>query len=417
MNNQDLKKYSLPDQPGIYRFWRGKNILYIGKATSLRDRVRSYFAGGLENTRGLRLVKMLVEADRLSWETTDSVLEALILESILIKKFQPKYNAREKDNKSYYYVVITKEKWPRVLTVRGRELFSFKNFNLKADNSVFGPFPSGRDLKIALNLIRKIFPYRDNCTPLELTKKTTSIAKPCFNRQLGLCPGVCTGEITVIEYRQIISRLKMFFSGRVKKLRQQMENKMLFYARKQAFEQANEIKKSLFALNHIQDVALIKNDYHSVGSTSLKFEAFDISHLAGADTVGSMVVWQNGVLATDSYRRFNLKFNSAGQIDDLKNLAEILSRRFDHPDWPFPDVIVVDGDERARQTAIKIITQKKLSIEVVAVTKNRQHRASKILGDSRLINNYRQIIITVNAEAHRFAISFHRQKRQRSFGV
>jgi len=101
------KKYNLPDKPGIYQFKKGRQILYIGKATSLRDRVRSYFAGDLVESRGPRLIKMLAEANDLSWQETDSVLEALILESTLIKKHQPKYNAREKDDKSFNYIIIT----------------------------------------------------------------------------------------------------------------------------------------------------------------------------------------------------------------------------------------------------------------------------------------------------------------------
>ena len=143
MISQDLKQYKLPDKPGVYRFYQGKNLLYIGKATSLKDRVRSYFAGDLGETpasagssgvakRGPKIWRMVEIADRIEWQETDSVLEALLLETELIKKHQPKYNSREKDDKSYWYVVITDEDYPRVLSVRGKELFS-KSYQLKAN--------------------------------------------------------------------------------------------------------------------------------------------------------------------------------------------------------------------------------------------------------------------------------------------
>ena len=467
MNFNDLKKYDLPDNPGVYRFLKGQNILYIGKATSLCDRVRSYFAGDLGETRGPWLVKMLAEANNLTWEPTGSVLEALILESVLIKKYQPKYNAKEKDDKSYNYIVITKEKWPRVLVIRGQDL---KNADLrrldagKTQKNIirnikyqFGPFPAGKDLKIALGLVRKIFPFRDNCLPYEvLPARRTFVAKKvkgpsktfegipesgriCFNRQLGLCPGVCTGEISARAYGKIISRLKMFFSGQVDRLRIKLEREMKILAKKQEFEKAGDVKKELFALNHIQDVALIGSEKKVDNLASIRLEAYDVAHLSGADTVGAMTVWQNGELQPANYRRFKITGRGAnadktqihlpkfcqtklGQvnadkvaIDDLANLAEILKRRLTHTDWTMPDVIVVDGDERIRQVAEKIITLANLSIKVVAVTKNKQHKAEKLLGDSAIIRDYHRDIVAVNAEAHRFAINYHRQKRTRRF--
>ena len=109
MKSQDFKKTNLPETPGVYLFKQGKSVLYVGKATSLKDRVKSYFSSDLIAARGPLLVDMVFKADRVEFEQTDSVLEALILEAHLIKKIQPKYNTKEKDNKSYNYVVITKE--------------------------------------------------------------------------------------------------------------------------------------------------------------------------------------------------------------------------------------------------------------------------------------------------------------------
>jgi len=180
MQSQALKNYKLPDNPGVYKFIKGKELLYIGKATSLKDRVKSYFSGDILETRGPKIDLMLKEANKLEWQETGSVLEALLLEAALIKKHQPPYNTREKDDKSYWYVVITKEDFPIVKLIRGRSLVTgnklqvsgnksgskFTNYQLPATSYQFGPFPHATEIKEALKIIRRIFTYRDErCKP------------------------------------------------------------------------------------------------------------------------------------------------------------------------------------------------------------------------------------------------------------
>jgi excinuclease ABC subunit C len=182
MKKQDLVQFNLPDTPGCYFFRDADNkILYIGKATSLKSRVRSYFDTDLINTRGLKVVSMVKAASSVTFTETQSVLEALILEAQLIKQHQPYFNTKEKDDKSFYGVVITKEDFPRVLLVRMRDLE--KKVPVELQKYIFGPFTNGNSIKEALKITRKIFPFRDKC---EIGQ-----SKPCFNAQLGLCPGVC----------------------------------------------------------------------------------------------------------------------------------------------------------------------------------------------------------------------------------
>jgi excinuclease ABC subunit C len=190
----EFKKLALPDEPGVYRFLDAKGgLLYVGKATSLRDRVRSYLANDLMHTRGKHIVDMITLAKNIAHTTTDSVLEALILEASIIKEHQPYYNTKEKDGKSFNYVVITNEPFPRIFTIRERTMRTGKQATDDSEYKyVFGPFPQGSNLNEALKLIRRIFPFRDTCEP--------NSGKPCFNRQIGLCPGVCTGEISQKEY-------------------------------------------------------------------------------------------------------------------------------------------------------------------------------------------------------------------------
>ena len=267
MTLHTLKKLNLPDAPGVYFFKKGKKILYIGKATSLRDRVRSYFSKELREARGPRIVNMVALATSVEWQETDSVLEALILEAELIKRHQPKYNVDAKDDTSWNYMVITKEEFPRVLMVRGKDLPFFESpIAFQA-----GPFPHGGELKEALKIIRKIFPFRDRCQPKAGT--------PCFNAQIGLCPGVCSGSVSAREYARTIAHLKLFFRGKKRVLVKTLEREMKVFVQAQKFEEAARVRNQVFALTHIRDVSLLKRG-ESVGG-DMRIEAYDISHISG----------------------------------------------------------------------------------------------------------------------------------------
>jgi excinuclease ABC subunit C len=399
MKSQDLNKYRLPASPGVYFFKKGISILYIGKATSLKDRVRSYFSRDLANTRGVFIVDMVSKADRISFIKTNSVLEALILEANLIKKHQPKYNTKEKDDKSYNYLLITKEDFPRVLIVRGRELLRRHQEPIQ---NTFGPFTDGASLKIALKIIRKIFPFRDRCEP--------NSGKPCFNRQIGLCPGVCDGTISKNDYRKIIRKIKLFFSGETDVLKKNLRKEMNVLAKENKFEKANDIKRQIFALEHIQDVALIKSDGTSYKNEKpFRIEAYDAAHLSGTNNVGVMVVMEDGELKKNDYRKFNIRESKGNDVSALK---EILARRLKHTDWPSPDLIVVDGGIAQLNIAKNLLYQGLTLVwRVVAVTKDDKHKPKVIIGEESLIKKHKKEILLINNEAHRFAIAFHRQKR------
>jgi len=435
MIDKDLKKYKLPDEPGVYFFLgplaysatnsakaslvkkasqaikSASQILYIGKATSLKDRVKSYFpsvAKAMEDKRGPKIAQMVKLANKLDWQETDSVLEALLLETELIKKHQPPYNTREKDDKSYWYVVITDEDFPRVLPIRGRVLTQMKNLKI---SQKFGPYPYASEIKEALKIIRRIFPYRDKCEP--------NSGKACFNRQIGLCPGVCTGEISKNDYRKVTRNLTLFFAGKKKEITKNLEREMKSLAKKQEFEKASKIRNQIFALNHIQDISLLKNKNISTqgganDSRIIRIEAYDIAHLSGKNTTGAMTVWQNGELDKSEYKRFKLRGLKANRADDPANLREILTRRFNHPEWAKPDLIVVDGNQVQTNVVCQVLNEFNLAdIKVVSVVKNEKHRAGKLLGDPAIIHDYYNVIITANSEAHRFALNYHRQLRSK----
>ena len=170
------KENKLPELPGVYFFLdEHRDILYIGKATSLRDRVKSYFSRDIMETRGPKIMRMLEQVRFVAYQETDSVLEALILEAGLIKTHQPPYNTDAKDDKSYKHIVITQEKFPRVLIVRGRDIEQ-KKFT-EPVKYMFGPFPSGGALREALKIIRKLFPFRDKCLPAVVSVKVGAPSK------------------------------------------------------------------------------------------------------------------------------------------------------------------------------------------------------------------------------------------------
>ncbi len=389
-----LKKVNLPDSPGVY-FFLGpkKKILYIGKATSLKDRVKSYFGKNLMSTRGPLVTKMVEGAVFLDYKTTDSVLEALILEAYEIKKYKPIYNSKEKDDKSYNFVTITDEDFPRVVITRGL--------------GTFGPFPHGAELKEALKIVRKIFPFRDEKCKLN--------GRPCFNAQLGLCPGPCIGLISKKDYRKQIRKLKLFFEAKKSELIKMLEKEMKIKAKEKKFEEANEIKKKIFALEHIQDMALIKRDIEREKDSSItRIEAYDIAHLSGKNTVGVMVVAEDGELVKSQYRKFKIKVD---KNDDTNNLREIISRRLNHPEWELPKIIVVDGGVGQKNAAKDEIRKKDLDIQVVSVVKDERHKAREILGEKKTLEKWQNSILLANGEAHRFAISYHRKLRNKGFRI
>ncbi|NTW75730.1 MAG: GIY-YIG nuclease family protein [Candidatus Moranbacteria bacterium] len=428
---------TLPEEPGVYFFLDETGaILYIGKATSLRDRVRSYFSQDIMSTRGPKIVRMIGLARSVAWKKSDSVLEALILESGLIREYLPPYNTDAKDDKSYNHVVITDEPFPRVLLVRGRDLAEGK-FTAPI-RSLFGPFPNGGQLKEAVRIVRKIFPFRDNCEPYEPTtdnrQPTTGNGtgsfkiqnskfkipndKPCFNRQIGLCPGVCTGEVSAKDYGKTVRNIERFFQGKKTDIVRSLTREMKSVAGKLEFERANEIKRTIFALGHIHDVSLLAGDFgeQDGDGNGIRIEAYDVAHLGGGSSVGVMMVFSGNAPDKDSYRKFVLRGKHVG--NDLSALEEILRRRLKHSEWPMPDVVAVDGSLLQYGVAERVFGEAGgafAGIRIVGVVKNAKHQPERLIGDREAIADYRRQILLANAEAHRFAITYHRKRRAGDF--
>lgn len=337
MDKPVLQKKKLPDTPGVYFFLGGKKeILYIGKATSLKNRVKSYFADDVALKRSRLIEKMVTEAKTLEWTETDSVLEALILESNLIRTHKPTYNTISKDDKSYNHLVITNETLPRVLIVRGKDLTErFAEGELQA---VFGPFTSSPMLREALKIVRRLFKFYDTKVPVGKERSKMARGAVTFNRQINVYPG----ENDAQEYRKNIRHIKLFFEGKKKKVINELRQEMNALAKALRFEEAEQVKRKIFALTHIQDVALLKDDARIYRDERvLRIEAYDVAHLMGDDMVGVMTVVEGGQTKNNDYRKFKIK--TVSKSNDPAALREVLERRFTHTEWPTPQILVVDG--------------------------------------------------------------------------
>ncbi len=432
MQKSDLQKSNLPDVPGVYLFKQGRKVLYVGKATSLRDRVRSYFDDDLIATRGPRIVDMVTMADHVAYETTPTVLEALVREAALIKKYMPRANVDGKDDKTFLYAVITQESIPRVLVVRGKDI-DFKTRVARATlatrlKAIYGPFPSGAQLREGLRLIRRIFPFFDTPKPVGARSKHQR-AKIEFNTQIGQFPRAFGAR----EYRRTIRKVALFLSGRGKELRISLEREMRQAANEERFEDAAQARRELFALDHIQDVSLIKDTdgYQKNVAVATKFgyriEAYDTAHLSGTNAIGVMTVVIDGVPVKREYRTFRIRGNEGSLTslkkmsgrttsrhgDDIASLKEVLSRRLGHPEWPFPKTIVVDGGKTQKKAVEAVLKDMSISIPVAAVVKDERHRPREVIG-ARAAGISEADAVLANAEAHRFSLARHRAARSRS---
>lgn len=395
MDNTKLisKIRKFPDLPGIYRMRDSRrSILYIGKATSLKHRVLSYFQRPQES----QIEMMLNQVKTIDFLRTESVLEALFLENNLIKKYQPKYNVKLKDDKTFLGILITKEDWPRVMPARLTQKLPQGEF--------YGPFPSGGEVREALQIIRKIFPFRVSCKPLS--------GKACFEYHLGMCPGVCAGKISMQDYQKTIKQIKMFLTGKKKEIIKTIEKEMREIAKKMEFEKAAKLRDRINSLKHIQDVALIQEENIShPEDIPTRIEAYDVSNISGQFSVGSMVVFSQGLIDKNEYRKFKIK--SIEGINDVGAIKEIVSRRFEHSEWTKPDLIVIDGGRGQVNGAKEVLALNHLNIPVVGIAKGPNRDKNEIITDEK-IDLDEKLLLRLRDEAHRFAIQYYRLRHRKS---
>lgn len=348
----ETKLKDLPKEPGVYFHKDAKGeIIYVGKAAVLRNRVRQYFQAS--RNRDPKTEALVAEITDTDWMVVESELEALFLEAEMIRRYMPRYNILLRDDKALSYIRIDYDSdYPTVTTTR-RPLDDGARY--------FGPYFSTQSVRQALKLLRKVFPFA--------TRKIAGQKRATLHYHLGLDPGLEEGRTSLEEYRANLRRLMMVIEGKRTAIIREVERDMKRLAKAQDFEQAGKLRNQLFALQNLgrqvifsdkefQDISKDHALNELVNLLSMegfprRIEGYDISHMQGSDVVASMVVFTNGVSDKGEYRKFKTKKE---HNNDFYNMHETLTRRLSEKNlkaWGKPSLVLIDGGKGQLDAAIR----------------------------------------------------------------
>lgn len=421
-----IKEANIPHKPGIYIYRNSLGqIIYVGKAIDLQKRVSSYFA---KNTDSLKTSHLVLEIRSVEFIVVASELEALILEANLIKKHLPQFNVRLTDDKDYLYIKITKGDFPQVVTARKQGLTDAKKY--------FGPFPSSTTVKSTLKSLRRIFPWCSN-PPKEAKEGSTSkrSLRPCFYFHIKLCPGACAGVINSTDYKKNIHRLGLLLDGKKDELWAKLNEEMQQYSKTQEFEKAERVKRMIAGLQYLtqpnrsqiylenpnfiedQNQSSLEEMQKELGLPDLpeRIECYDISNISGTNATGSMVVLSHGEIDKSQYRKFKIKIT--GKPDDYAMHQEMMQRRLSHPEWPLPQLFLIDGGRGQVRASFIELEKKGISVPIYGIAKRMEWlyppegEVVKLDKSSLALRALQKI----RDEAHRFAITYHRKLRSKAF--
>ena len=458
---------NLPKVPGVYALKKGAKLLYIGKAGNLKERIKQH-KELLSLAKQIGYIKTGSEFAEPSAHLTShpasqgSTIEALILEANLIKKYKPKYNVVWRDDKNYFFVGITKEDFPRIfLTHQIKKLYP-KPYTLNPN--YIGPFVDGTSLKQTLKILRKIFPYRScknlpkrPCPPkfLEQSVKPAKLTEPqklgraCLWYQLLRCPAPCLlkgsnlgKQILKLEIKikkecqENVKNIIKILQGKKIQVITDLKKEMKKASLSQDFERAAKIRDKIRALEKVLAHAnpalsffnekggqkdLLERAGQKILQKILKtkqrisrIEAYDISNIQGKEATGAMVTFIKGLPDKKFYRKFKIK--ASGKPNDIAMLKECLIRRFNHPEWGWPDLILIDGGKAQLNAAILTAESYKLKAKVIALAKKKNELYIEGKKKPVLLKNLPReifnLILQLRDEAHRFAISYHHKLRE-----
>jgi len=409
MDIKQIKK--IPPTPGVYLFFgKNKEVLYIGKSSSLKKRISSYFQKKYHAPRIRSLVSQIKDVDYI---TTSSSAEALIYEANLIKEKRPKYNIELKDDKSYPFLKLTiKEKFPSLSVTRSK----------KADGALYyGPYTNVKLLKRALSVIMGIFCLR-SCRRLP--------KKPCLKAHIGRCLSPCDGSISEREYKKVIGEVRLFLEGKREGLIRRISQRMHSASKSMNYEKALILRDKIEGLSAMwkgrkpppplnREISDLKCAL-GLSLIPARIEAFDISNTYGKEAVGSMVTFFSARPQKDEYRRFRIK--TIKGIDDYAMIREIMRRRYTRllkEKRRLPDLILIDGG-RAHLSVARDELNKigPLKIPIISIAKEKeeiyleQKKSPLRLPKSRPAL---KLVMRIRDEAHRFAISYHKLLRKKKF--
>ncbi len=364
----EAKLKTLPRSAGVY-FHKSKSgeIIYVGKAAILKNRVRQYF----QSTRDMdvKTRALVEEIEDTDWVETESELDALFLESEMVKRYMPRYNILLRDDKSQMFVRIDmKSDWPTV---------SFTRNPIDDGAEYFGPYYNGFAIKKALRYLRKVFPY--------YTKPPKDGVRPDLDSHIGLSPRPGTASD---EYKATLKQLIRYFEGGRKAIIRDIEKQMHLAAKMHDFETAalyrnklNDLKalqqRIMFGDKEFLDISKDKAlgdlvELFGLKKIPARIEGYDISHMGGANVVASMVTFTNGVSDRANYRKFKM---SVQRNDDYANMHEVLVRRLSEKNlksWGMPDLILIDGGKGQLEAGIKALQVYDLHIPIISIAKREE---------------------------------------------
>lgn len=417
MTPQFITKEKIPHKPGVYMFKdsTGK-VIYVGKAIDLKQRVRSYFASN-GSPRVDSLVSQIQDLDTI---IVESELEALILEANLIKKYLPRFNIRLTDDKDYLYIKVIREKFPKIVTARKKDLRGALKY--------FGPFPSSTTVRRTLKILRKVFPW---CQLGGASRNN----KPCFYYHLSLCPGPCKGVISSDDYIKIIKRFIKLMEGKKDELIEDLQKEMNQSSDNLEFEQAENDKKTIEGIRYLTQVNRVKNylenpnfqddlmqkgleelkEVLNLSEIPLRIEGYDISNIQGREATGSMVVLTKGEIDKSEYRKFKIRVS--GRPNDYAMHKEMIERRLNHPEWQLPQMFLIDGGKGQVSAVFLVLKEKKINIPVFGLAKrfewiyDSKGNVIKLKRASLAL----KMVQKLRDESHRFALKYHRLLRSKTF--
>ncbi len=383
------------------------DLLYVGKALSLRKRVSSYF----RQTPALapRIAQMVRAVTDLDIQETASEAEALLLEARLIKERRPRYNVAFRDDKTYPMLKITNEPFPRLRVTRRR---------LSDGARYFGPYTDAGLMHQAVQFLRRVFPLR-TCTSFPKS--------PCLEYHLGQCLAPCVQYIDAPRYQRIVEDLTAFLEGKRDRLLKDLARRMEQAARHQRFEEAARVRDQIEAFTSIitaKEKSLAAGPLEQLQAAlrlpalPQRIEAFDISHTFGAFSVGSMVVFLDGKPHKAHYRKFRIE--TVQGIDDYQMMREVIRRRYSGSlvaKLPFPDLVLVDGGKGQLSAACDELAVLSLTLPAMGLAKRFEQiflpgsqEPVVLLPTSPVLH----LVQHIRDEAHRFAITYHRTLRGRT---
>lgn len=409
---QKLSK--LPVAPGVYFHKNAAGeIIYVGKAAVLKNRVRQYFQKSHKDAKTEALVREIADTD---WIVVDTEMDALFLESEMIKRYMPKWNILLRDDKTVSYVRITmNEEVPYV---------SFTRNPVDDKATYIGPFYGKLAVEKAVRILRRVFPY--------YIKPYTG--KKTLDTDLGLTPGIEIGKTTAKDYKRNLRKLIRYLEGDKEKLLKDLEKTMQREASKGNYELAAEARNQLFGLRELKKkIVFSDKEFLDISSDQAlkqlqelldlpepprRIEGYDISHQSGENTVASMVVFINGASARSEYRKFKIR---TSKNDDLKSMQEVITRRLKHKEWDYPDLIVLDGGATQVNAVLPLLEP--YNIPVIGRDKSGDHSKSadvKIIVPGKEMvhlpssSHIARLIARIDEEAHRFAITYHSLLKRKS---